>query len=31
VESVYDGLPDAKAMKTIGAVGEKLKYHWIFR
>ena len=27
VESLYDGLLGAKAMKTRGAVGEKLKYH----
>jgi len=27
VESLYDGLPDAKVMKTMGAVGEKLKNH----
>ena len=27
VESLYDGLQGAKAMKTRGAVGEKLKYH----
>ncbi len=31
VESLYDGLQGAKAMKTRGAVGEKLKYHYIFR
>ncbi len=31
MESLYDGLPGAKAMKTRGAVGEKLKYHYIFR
>jgi len=28
VESLYDGLQGAKAMKTRGAVGEKLKYHY---
>ncbi len=27
VESLYDGLPDTKAMKTRGAVDEKLKNH----
>jgi hypothetical protein len=27
VELFYDGLPDAKAMKPMDAVGEKLKYH----
>ena len=27
MESLYDGLPDAKVMKTMGAVGEKLKNH----
>jgi len=27
VESLYDALPDAKAMKKMGAVGEKLKNH----
>ena len=31
VESLYDGLLGAKAMTTRGAVGEKLKYHYIFR
>ena len=25
MKSLYDGLPDAKVMKTMGAVGEKLK------
>ncbi|MFZ2070699.1 MAG: hypothetical protein WAV32_03680 [Halobacteriota archaeon] len=27
VKSVYDGLPDAKVLKTMGAVDEKFKYH----
>ncbi len=27
VESLYDGLPSTKAMKTRGAVDEKLKNH----